>query len=81
MVIAAGEEYRVEVAADIGAAMRHFRTQQGLTQTATAEMEGVRQPYLSSLERGKFGSSVGHALRLLRLLGCEVVVRRTAPHA
>jgi hypothetical protein len=34
--------------------------------------------YLSALEAGKFGSSLRHALRLLRLLGFEVVVRPEA---
>ena len=37
------------------------------------------QPYLSSLEGGKFGSSLTHALRLLRFLGCEVIVRPREP--
>ena len=36
---------------------------------------GIGQPYLSSLEGGKFGSSLTHALRLLRFVGCEVLVR------
>jgi predicted transcriptional regulator len=47
-----------------------------VTQARAAEMEGIGQPYLSKLESGGFGSSVSHALRLLRLLGCEVVVRK-----
>jgi len=37
---------------------------------------GIGQPYLSSLEGGKFGRSLTHALRLLRFVGCEVIVRR-----
>jgi hypothetical protein len=42
-------------------------------------MSGRHQPYLSSLEGGKFGGSLAHALRLLRFVGCEVVVRPRAP--
>jgi hypothetical protein len=42
-------------------------------------MERIGQPYLSALENGRFGSALAHALRLLRLLGCEVIVRRRAP--
>lgn len=76
MVIVGDGEYRVTVPADIGAALKHFRAGARVTQAAAAEMEGVGQPYLSALEAGKFGSSLNHALRLLRLLGCEVVVRR-----
>jgi len=76
MAITQGDEYRVLVAADLGAALRHFRTERNVTQAEAAEMEKVGQPYLSKLESGSFGSSLNHALRLLRLLGCEVVVRR-----
>lgn len=75
MVISRSEEYAVTVPGDLGAALKHFRTRVGMTQAAAAEMEGVGQPYLSALEAGKFGTSLGHALRLLRLIGCEVIVR------
>jgi len=54
----------------------YFRTERHVTQTEAAEMEGVGQPYISKLESGSFGSPLNHALRLLRLIGCEVVVRR-----
>jgi predicted transcriptional regulator len=73
-------EYRVTIPADLGAALKYFRTQAGITQVDAAEMAGVGQPYLSALEAGKFGSSLGHALRLLRLIGCEVVIRRRDRH-
>jgi transcriptional regulator with XRE-family HTH domain len=76
MAINQGDEYRVLVAADLGAALRHFRTEQHVTQAEAAEMERVGQPYLSKLESGRFGSSLNHALRVLRLLDCEVVVRK-----
>lgn len=66
------------MAQDLGAALRHFRTERNVTQAQAAEMEGVGQPYLSKLESGSFGTSLSHALRLLRLLGCEVVVRKRA---
>ncbi|MGH3151678.1 MAG: helix-turn-helix domain-containing protein [Streptosporangiaceae bacterium] len=46
-----------------------------MTQTDAAEAMGIGQPYLSSLEGGEFGSSLTHALRLLRFVGCEVIVR------
>jgi transcriptional regulator with XRE-family HTH domain len=79
MVIIEGDEFRVQVADDLGAALRYFRTKRYVTQTEAAEMENVGQPYLSKLESGSFGSSLNHALRLLRLLGCEVVVRQRSP--
>lgn len=69
------DEYQVATAADVGAALKYFRSAAGMTQEAAAEAEGIGQPYLSSLESGKFGSSLTHAMRLLRIVGCEVVVR------
>ncbi len=72
-------EYVVFTARDLGAAVKHFRIAAGMTQTDAAEAMGVGQPYLSSLEGGKFGSSLTHALRLLRFVGCEVIVRPRKP--
>jgi transcriptional regulator with XRE-family HTH domain len=69
------DEYLVTTASDLGAALKHYRTAAGITQHAAAEADGVGQPYLSGLEAGRFGSSLTHALRLLRLVGCELVVR------
>lgn len=69
------EEYLVTTARDLGAAVKHFRAEAGVTQADAAEAMGIGQPYLSSLEGGKFASSLTHALRLLRFVGCEVIVR------
>ena len=73
------DEYMVITAQDLGTALKHFRTEAGVTQVDAAEAMGIGQPYLSSLEGGKFGSSLTHALRLLRFLGCEVIVRPREP--
>jgi predicted transcriptional regulator len=73
------DEYQVITARDLGAAVKHFRTAAGVAQVDAAEAIGIGQPYLSSLEGGKFGSSLTHALRLLRFVGCEVIVRPRVP--
>lgn len=73
------EEYLVTTPRDLGAALKRFRNAAGVTQMAAAEAMGIGQSYLSSLEAGKFGSSLTHALRLLRFVGCEVVVRPRRP--
>ncbi len=73
------DEYLVITARDLGASLKHFRTMAGVTQTDAAEAMGIGQPYLSSLEGGRFGGSLTHALRLLRFVGCEVVVRPREP--
>jgi predicted transcriptional regulator len=72
-------EYLITTTRDLGAALKHFRTAADVTQVDAAEAMGVGQPYLSSLEGGKFGSSLTHALRLLRFVGCEVIVRTREP--
>jgi transcriptional regulator with XRE-family HTH domain len=74
-------EYLVTTARDLGAALKHFRTAAEVTQVDAAEAMGIGQSYLSSLESGKFGSSLTHALRLLRFVGCEVIVRPRLPRA
>jgi transcriptional regulator with XRE-family HTH domain len=73
------DDYLVTTARDLGAALKHFRTSAGVTQVDAAEAMGIGQPYLSSLEGGKFGGSLTHALRLLRFVGCEVIVRPRKP--
>jgi predicted transcriptional regulator len=73
------DEYLVTTARDLGAALKHFRTAAGVTQVDAAEAMGIRQPYLSSLEGGKFGNSLTHVLRLLRFVGCEVIIRPRQP--
>jgi predicted transcriptional regulator len=75
------DEYLVTTARDLGAALKHFRTAAGVTQVDAAEAMGIGQPYLSSLEVGKFGSSLTHVLRLLRFVGCEVIIRPREPRA
>jgi predicted transcriptional regulator len=72
------DEYLVTTARDLGAALKHFRSAAGVTQVDAAEAMGIGQPYLSSLEGGKFGGSLTQVLRLLRFVGCEVVVRPRA---
>jgi transcriptional regulator with XRE-family HTH domain len=71
--------YLVSTARDLGAALKHFRTAADVTQADAAEAAGIGQSYLSALESGTFGSSLTYALRVLRFVGCEVVVRPRAP--
>ena len=73
------DEYLVTTARDLGGALKHFRMAADVTQADAAEATGIGQPYLLSLESGKFGSSLTHALQVLRFVGCEVIVRPRAP--
>ena len=70
MAISDGE-YLVTTARDLGAALKHFRTAAGVTQTDAAEAMGIGQPYLSSLEGRKIrqladARAAAAALRRLR---------------
>jgi predicted transcriptional regulator len=71
-------DFYVTVPADLGSAIRYFRRAVGVSQTDAASKAGVDQAYISRLEHGRFGPALGHTLSLLRLLGCEVIVRRTS---
>lgn len=71
-------DFRVTVPRDLGAAVKHYRTSVGMSQAQAAELVGVTQSYVSRLESGEFGTSLSQALRLLRIVGCEVVVRRAS---
>lgn len=74
------DEFLVTTARDLGAALKYFRTAAGVPQSEAAEAEGIGQPYLSLLEGGKFSGSLTHVLRLLRMVGCEVIVRPRSSH-
>jgi predicted transcriptional regulator len=75
MVMSSSAGFRVLVPRDLGAAVKHYRTSVGMSQAQAAELVGVTQSYVSRLESGEFGTSLSQALRLLRIVGCEVVVR------
>lgn len=66
--------YRVYSAASLGDAIRHYRTEAGLTQAQLAEATGLQRSYLSELERGKETEQLARILRLLRHLGVRMTL-------
>ncbi|MGH2820771.1 MAG: helix-turn-helix transcriptional regulator, partial [Actinomycetota bacterium] len=61
----------------LGAAIRHFRQEAGLSQAELAESVGLNRTYLSDLERGKKETeSLKRVLRLLRRLGVRMTLER-----
>ena len=64
----------VRTPADIGQAIRAFRKRQGLTLVECAAANGVSVRFLSELERGKPGASLGAALKIARSVGLHVFV-------
>jgi HTH-type transcriptional regulator/antitoxin HipB len=68
--------FRVYTPASLGAAIRHYRQQAGLSQAELAEQTGVNRTYLSALEHGKETEQVKRLLRVLRHLGVRVTLEK-----
>jgi transcriptional regulator with XRE-family HTH domain len=66
--------FRVYTPDSLGAAIRHYRVEAGLTQAELAEMAGLHRTYLSDLERGKETEQVKRILRVLRQLGVRMTL-------
>lgn len=60
--------------ADIGRAIRAARKKQKLTLVQCAAANGVSVRFLSELERGKPGASIGAALKIARSVGLRLFV-------
>lgn len=59
-------------AAALGHAIRAARKRHGLTLADCAAANGVSVRFLSELERGKPGASLGLALRIARSVGLQI---------
>lgn len=66
--------YRIYSAASLGDAMRHYRTEAGLSQAQVAAATGLQRSYLSELERGKETEQLARVLRVLRYLGVRMTL-------
>ena len=72
----AGSSFRVYTAASLGAGLRHYRLEAGLSQAELAERTGLNRTYLSDLEQGKETEQVKRILRLLRQLGVRMTLEK-----
>jgi transcriptional regulator with XRE-family HTH domain len=68
--------YRVYKAESLGAAIRHYRKQAGVSQEQLAEQAGLHRSYLSGLERGKETEQLRRILRVLRQLGVRMTLEK-----
>lgn len=68
--------FRVYTAASLGAAIRHYRAQEGLTQAELAERSGLNRTYLSDVERGHETEQLKRVLRVLVELGVRMPLDR-----
>lgn len=76
------DEGRVPEQDDIGKALRHLRTSQGLTLKQVAEGCGCSVSYISQIERDKVFPSIVVLKRIARVLGVDVAdLFSPPPHA
>lgn len=68
-------DFTVRTAQQLPGLLQAFRKQAGLTQAAAALRLGVTQQTLSALERNAEKVSAERLLRLLSILGVELVLR------
>jgi transcriptional regulator with XRE-family HTH domain len=68
--------FRVYNPASLGAAIKHYREQAGLTQAELAEKAGIHRSYLSELETGAETEQLRRILRVLRQLGLRITVSK-----
>lgn len=68
--------FRVYTPDSLGAAIRHYRQQAGLTQAELAERAGLHRTYLSALEQGRQTEQLKRILRLLKQLGVRMTLER-----
>ncbi len=69
------QPFRVYSAGSIGAAIRHYRTEAGLTQAELAERCGITRTYLSGLEQGSETEQLKRILAILSALGVRASLR------
>lgn len=69
------DEYPVRIAEQLPAMLQAFRKQAGLTQSEVALRLGVTQQTMSALERNAETVSAERLMRLLSILGVELVLR------
>lgn len=68
--------FRVYTPASLGAAIRHYRLEAGMSQAELAERVGLNRTYLSNLEQGKETEQVKRILRLLKQLGVRMTLEK-----
>ena len=66
--------FRIYTPASLGDAIRHYRSEAGLTQAQLAEQAGLQRSYLSELESGKETEQVKRLFRVLRQLGVRMTL-------
>ena len=72
------DDYHLRTAKQLSMLIQAFRKESGLTQSEVALRLGVTQQTYSTLERNAETVSVGRLLKLLGILGVELVLSKPA---
>ena len=70
--------FRVYTPASIGAAIRHFRQEKGLSQAELARKANLHRSYLSALEKGHDTEHVRRLFRVLKQLGLRMSLEQAS---
>ena len=70
------DEFPVRTPEQLPGLLQSFRKQAGFTQAEVASRLGVTQQTLSTLERNATAVSAARLMKLLNILGVELVLRR-----
>ena len=68
------QSYRIYTPESLGAAIRHYRKEAGISQAELAERAGLNRTYLSNLESGQETEQVRRILLVLRQLGVRMTL-------
>ena len=68
--------FRIYTAGSLGAAIKHYRQEAGLSQAELAARSGLNRTYLSDLEGGKETEQLRRLLRVLRQLGVRMTLEK-----
>lgn len=71
-------DFPVRTADQLPGLLQSFRKEAGLTQADVASRLGITQQSLSALERNATAVSAARLMKLLSILGVELVLRRPA---
>lgn len=74
-------DYILRTPEQLSTLLQAFRKDAGMTQAQVASHLGVTQQTLSALERNAEAVSTGRLMRLLAILGVELVLRKDGPAA
>jgi HTH-type transcriptional regulator / antitoxin HipB len=72
-------DYPIRTPDQLTTLLQAFRKEAGMTQTEAAQRLGVKQQTISALERNAETVSAERLLRLLNVLGVELVMRKVNP--